>query len=115
MMNSTESTPVLPEVVLIDRRAWKGDDGLAYVHETLEIRGGDVAPSWAAELRVPRAAWCSVTLWNDGDHLASWGGEVWPAAWPQLFLIVGTRGREKVELTVLARELIAIARQRGVM
>lgn len=51
------------------------------------IEGGEIAQDWreACERR-GKQPWCEVTTW--GDHptqLSSYGGEVWPSAWPKLF------------------------------
>ena len=55
------------------------------------ITGGDLAPEWAAAVAVHgRPAWCEVTIWPDG-RVGSYGGEVWPTAWPELFGSTGTQ------------------------
>ena len=58
--------------------------------DRLRVRlvGGDIASEWAP--RVPRLPWCDLTLLLRQGRLtetsiASFGGEVWPAAWPELF------------------------------
>lgn len=49
------------------------------------IEGGDLADQWASGLRSGRVAWCEITIRNGSDYLGSFGGEVWPGAWPALF------------------------------
>lgn len=100
-----------PEIILINRSTWTGSDGKLYSRDEFELRGGDIAPMWATMVRVPRAPWCRVTIWNDEHMVSVFGGEVWPAAWPQLFTLVGPRGRQTTMLTPLAVELFAAARQ----
>lgn len=77
----------LPVVTLI--RHDEGAPALG-VSETYRFRleGGTIAPG--QEPRTGLAAWCEITLHGhgraaEGWYLASYGGEVWPAAWPALF------------------------------
>lgn len=100
----------LPEIVLIHRDTWTDTSGKPHTRDAFEIRGGDVDQEWADSIRVPAAAWCSVSIWNDETRLASWGGEVWPSAWPQLFELVGPRGRQIQAMTPVAVGLFAAAR-----
>lgn len=100
-----------PEIILIERRAWSGNsDGKPYSLDRFELRGGDIAEEWAASLRVPCAPWCQLSIWNDGDSIGGYGGEVWPMAWPELFYTVGPKGRTTTMLTPLALGLFAAAR-----
>lgn len=46
--------------------------------------GQPTDPQWLAFLRPNHEPWCEVTLGSDGN-VAGFGGEVWPAAWPELF------------------------------
>ncbi len=61
----------------------------------LRIEGGILAEGWAP--RPGHAAWCNmvVHLSEDGESggVRSFGGEVWPAAWPHLFA-VGPRTKD---------------------
>jgi hypothetical protein len=54
------------------------------------LEGGDLAPEWARSLRPGRTAWCEVTVDTETGIVGSFGGEVWPAAWPALFGTTGT-------------------------
>lgn len=57
--------------------------------------GGDLSNGW--EARAGEDAWCEVSIWPakpaEGiygaveEHIGSYGGEVWPSAWPQLFVV----------------------------
>lgn len=49
------------------------------------LEGGDLREDWAASLRPGRTAWCEISIWDGSDLLGSFGGEVWPMAWPALF------------------------------
>lgn len=50
------------------------------------ISGGDIAPDWAeACSERGEEPQCEVTIWGGGDQLGSYGGTVWPSAWPELF------------------------------
>lgn len=76
-MNAAQS---VPRITLISR-----SDSLG--RSTYRLDGGTVAAGW---LRPGKEAWCEVTLYDvcrreDGWYLTSFGGEVWPAAWPALF------------------------------
>jgi len=44
--------------------------------------GGDMADRW--QPTDGRVAWCEMTIYDD-RHVGSFGGEVWPPAWPHLF------------------------------
>lgn len=59
-------------------------------HPRYRIEGGDISPAWASAVQITgRLAWCEFTLAPDGT-LGSYGGEVWPTAWPDLFETTGT-------------------------
>jgi hypothetical protein len=103
-----------PEVVLITRAVVRRlDDGRPIVHEQFEVRGGDVAPEWATTLRPPAAPWCEVTIWNEEPAVSTYGGEVWPGAWPVLFRFEGPRGRQAILLTDTGIAAFAAARSAG--
>lgn len=48
------------------------------------IVGVPTDTEWAESLGPGREPWCEVTLY-DGEWVGSFGGEVWPGAWPDLF------------------------------
>lgn len=102
----------MPDVVLIERAAWTSERN--HVRERFEIWGGDVTEEWAKSLRVPSAPWCAVTIWDEGDEIVGWGGEVWPGAYPALFHIEGQPGRQRTTLTDVGREVFARAREQAV-
>jgi hypothetical protein len=80
-------------------REWTGGDGCHYRSEQWTITGGEVDPSWRRktnsrgdDLGPHEAGWepsSRFTLYVvDGavdPRLASYGGVVWPPAWPELF------------------------------
>lgn len=47
--------------------------------------GGELAENWRALLRPGESAWCEFTVLRDGTSVGSYGGSVWPTAWPALF------------------------------
>lgn len=49
------------------------------------VEGGELAPDWAKTLRDGKTAWCEVSIPEGRTCLSSYGGEVWPLAWPTLF------------------------------
>lgn len=71
------------------------DDGSFPEQHRYRIEGGDIAPEWATSLRrratafpsepVPEVPSCEFTIWHSGNQLGSYGGTVWPSAWPHLF------------------------------
>lgn len=74
------------------------------------IEGGDLRGDWANSLRPARVAWCEFTIWGDaraGEPLGSYGGEVWPSAWPALFATPGPRGSALIRLTAAGAEALA--------
>lgn len=103
--------PVLPDVVLCERTAWTSERH--HVRERFEVRGGDVTDEWSRSLRVPCAPWCSVIIWDESVDVGGYGGEVWPSAWPGLFLVDGPKGRPRTRLTETGAALFEAARLRG--
>lgn len=101
------------DVVLVARSRWTAPDGNPITREVFEIRGGAVAREWAAELRPPEAAWCSVTLWNEVG-IGGYGGSVWPTAWRDLFCIGPSAPRSAPRLTAEGVARFAAARAAGV-
>jgi hypothetical protein len=49
------------------------------------LEGGDLHEDWQKSLRPGESIWCEVSIWFDGDHIGSYGGTVWPLAWPAWF------------------------------
>jgi hypothetical protein len=49
------------------------------------IEGGDIREDWAKNLRAGETPYCEVSVWHRGETLGSYGGSVWPSAWPDLF------------------------------
>lgn len=99
------TAPSPPEVTLLERRSWVSDDGRPRSFDRFLVSGGDVAEAWAVKIRIPNAPWCEITIWNDENRVSGFGGEVWPAAWPQLFVVQGPPGRQ---CTLLAPQAMAL-------
>jgi hypothetical protein len=61
------------------------------------FEGGTLRDDWAKVLKPGRTPWCEITV-ADGSGgnpwVCSYGGEVWPMAWPELFTLAdcGTAG-----------------------
>ena len=86
-----------PKVTMVKEEADIG-------HCRFLLEGGDIAPDWTESLRlradrertagreVDRNAHCEVSIWfhphGEGGigHVGSYGGSVWPLAWPELFV-----------------------------
>lgn len=69
--------PEMPKVETIERTA----DSTRF-----QLVGGTLAEGWAA--RPGREAWCEIVVHHrSGERpwVGSYGGEVWPTAWPELF------------------------------
>lgn len=74
------------------------------------LEGGDLAPEWRS--RAGRIAWCEISVWPDSGNVASYGGEVWPTAWPELFQALPSSaqlGSGGVAITEIGRQLLAAA------
>ncbi len=76
-------------LTLVDAKAWTDANGRCYRREQWTIVGGEVDPTWR---RVAVAGWEPSSRFAlyvvDGEvnpRLASYGGDVWPTAWPALF------------------------------
>lgn len=80
--------------------------GLGWKRYRLE--GGTLDPEWAASLRPDEVAWCEVTT-TDGKHLGSYGGSVWPGAWPDLFTPTRIMGNPVTLITDAGKALLAQA------
>ncbi len=68
-----------------------------------KLEGGTLADEWAKSLHPGRSAWCVITVRDFNTFVASYGGEVWPMAWPALFKPVSPSvagGTAGVELTM---------------
>jgi hypothetical protein len=60
------------------------------------IEGGEITAEWKASLerrvrafpneRIDTEPSCEFTIWHSGNQLGSYGGTVWPSAWPELFV-----------------------------
>jgi hypothetical protein len=72
------------------------DDGSFLAQHRYRVEGGEVTPEWSEGLGRHRGAfpgcqtpdgvpWCEFTIWYSGNQLGSYGGAVWPSAWPHLF------------------------------
>jgi hypothetical protein len=71
------------------------DDGRFPAQHRYRIEGTDISPEWAESLerrarafpneQRPAVPYCEFTIWYQGNQLGSYGGEVWPMAWPLLF------------------------------
>ena len=65
-----------PRFVLLSRDA----DRVRY-----RVCGGTLASEWAATARPGIPAWCEFVVYDGDPRVTSFGGEVWPSAWPELF------------------------------
>jgi hypothetical protein len=67
--------------------------GTGVTHRRYRIEGGEPVPEWAKMVRAGQVAWCEISVWGDGEgrSVGSYGGEVWPTAWPHLFAEKGPR------------------------
>lgn len=82
-------------MTLLGVREWTSGDGWpVHRREEWTISGGEIDPTWwrDADVREGVAGWkpsSRYTLYVVDDEvdprLASYGGAVWPTAWPQLF------------------------------
>lgn len=95
-------------MTLVDANEWTGtSDGKLYRHESWLISGGEVDPAWRRGEAERAAGWEPSSRFSlyivDGEidpRLASYGGVVWPTAWPELFCANRPpNGRAFVEIT----------------
>jgi hypothetical protein len=99
----TEGAPMLPSVIRVP------SSGSKTGCKRYRLEGGTIADSWKAK---EDGAWCEVSIWSDGPELSSYGGQVWPMAWPALFEALPSSaqlGSGRVQLTDLGREVFAAA------
>lgn len=68
-----------PRIIRLGR--CENERGFGSTH--YRVSGGEVASGW--EPREGREAWCEFSVWDGSDRLGTYGGEVWPTAWPDLF------------------------------
>ena len=86
-----------------------------------KITGGTLEPSWAeshakylAREDKDEAPWCEFSIWYDGNQIGSYGGTVWPTAWPELFASLppsAQLGSARVIVLPAGCELLAKARR----
>ena len=105
-------------MVLTSAREWTGTDGKRHRREEWTITGGEIDPAWrrSTDDRESAAGWepsGRFTLYIvDGEvdpRLASYGGVVWPTAWPDLFASRGRDSHKSVEITDLGLSCRAAA------
>lgn len=76
------------------------------------IEGGELSGDWKA--REGNSAWCEFTVWHGSEQLGSYGGEVWPTAWTQLFESLPntiSAGSGRIRITAAGKEALRNARQ----
>jgi hypothetical protein len=71
------------------------DDGRFAEQHRYRIEGGEITAEWKAGLerrvrafpneKIDTEPSCEFTIWHSGNQLGSYGGTVWPSAWPDLF------------------------------
>lgn len=98
----------MPTIIRLDRHEAMSVSGRR-VSEAFEIIGDPESQEWINAIRPPGSAWCSISLWDE-EHVGSYGGSVWPSAWPSLFRVVGRPGNQRTLLTDAGREAMAAAR-----
>lgn len=76
------------------------------------VTGGDIAENWSRSIAPGKTAWCEMTVspesYSDGTRTGNWlvtcyGGEVWPSAWPHLFI-----GSHTVRVTEAGKQLLGL-------
>lgn len=112
----------LPTITCTKVRRWTGGEG-NYEQAEYTLTGGDITPEWRkhADERGGRVE-CRVTItatpngWQHqprenggGVYLGSFGGHVWPSAWPQLFETCRLLGNQATRLTPLAEQMFTAA------
>lgn len=85
-------------------REWTGGDGRHYRSEQWTITGGEVDPSWRRgagwEPWEPSSRFTLYVVDGEVDtRLVSYGGVVWPTAWPKLFETRGEGYQRCVTIT----------------
>jgi hypothetical protein len=97
-------------------------DGPSLGRHRFRIEGGTLRADWQDALdKRPGPAWCEITVWEEDSgalsaHVGSYGGSVWPTAWPDLFQpIPGTvqYGSGGVRITDAGRALLVAALAEG--
>lgn len=80
------------------------------------LQGGDIRQDWRERCdERAEVAWCEVTIWEHnsepGTALGSYGGTVWPSAWPEIFSVgPRTTHGQVTSLTDAGKALILAAR-----
>ena len=98
-------------MTLVKADEWTSS-GVHYRSEQWKITGGEVDPSWRREVaQAGWEPWCRFSLYVvDGEvdvRLSSYGGEVWPVAWPDLFEARGHGYGRAVQITDLGLQFRA--------
>lgn len=89
-------------------KIWRYDGGFT---KTYRIVGEPTSHNWRIAAKF-KPAWCEFTIYNDGDQLSSYGGEVWPSAWPELFTALPSSvqgGSGRIKITDACRVLLVTA------
>lgn len=84
-MSDIESTGI--RLTLVDAKEWTGIDGRFHRREQWTIEGGEIDPAWRPRSgEKPSSRFTLYVVDGEVDlRLASYGGTVWPTAWPDLF------------------------------
>ena len=105
-------------MTLTSAHEWTGTDGRRHRREEWTITGGVIDPAWrrSTDGRESAAGWepsSRFTLYVIDDEvdprLGSYGGVVWPPAWPDLFASRGRGYHKSVEITDLGLSFRAAA------
>lgn len=94
-----------PLIMALDNRA------SAPGQHHFRISGGVIRTDWAASLKPGETPWCEFSIW--GDNVGSYGGSVWPTAWPDLFEALPSTaqsGSGRLRLTEQGKALLLAGR-----
>lgn len=100
-------------LTLVGKTEWTSTSGRHYRREQWLITGGEIDPAWRRHAGAGEPSSRFTLYVVDGEvdfRLASYGGAVWPTAWPELFQ--GNRrpgSRAFVEITDLGLTFRAAA------
>lgn len=110
-MSDNRGTATGIRLTLVDVKEWTGTDGRHHRREQWMIKGGKIDPSWLrpTDTHEPSSRFALYVVNGEVDpRLASYGGSVWPTAWPTLFRPL-CRYKRGVEITDLGLQFRAAA------
>lgn len=68
------------KIEVLNHSEWVSDNGEKKCWTEYKITGIPTNPKWGT-----KEGWCRFTIYDQSNQLSTFGGELWPGAWPEIF------------------------------